>query len=811
MTDDTAATNDETDATAEASAGSAVGRVYGLSVAVAALAFALTFVGLRHLGALGGAGVPWWALIPVFALAERFPLHFEHRRETVSFSLNTVPLVIGLFAVAPVGLLGARLIGSALALLHRRQPPFKLALNLSMFWLDAAVGITVFRTLVHGTGGSGEAAMTTWPAAFAAAMACDLVATVVIAVAIALYQRHWESGVLPSLFIGSMGTAIDTCAALLIVTLLATEPAAVGLLAVILTALFLSYRVYSSLRENHQRLEQLYEFTGEMGGAVLHDRVETTLVEQTKELMHAERASIEPAAIRPVPSDVRLLAAEDGMEAPLLGPDGAPMGTLVVHERSGEVRAFTPDDLRLFTTVANHASIALGNSRLLQQTREQAADAQHAALHDALTGLPNRTQFQQRVAARLVASGASAAVLLLDLDRFKDVNDTLGHDNGVALLREVGGRLRSALRSGDVVARLGGDEFAILLPDVEGPEAATAVARSVLSVLEQPFVLGDVNVGVGASVGVAMAPLHGQDPTQLLQRADVAMYTAKREQSGVELYDLSRDEHTTQQLALVGELRSAITDEQLEVHYQPQIDLATGRVLGAEALVRWTHPTRGFVPPDEFVPVAEQAGLIGSLTRFVLGRALVACKEWRRTAPDLRMSVNLSPRSLLHEALPEEVAALLAEVGLPASALCLELTETSVMLDPRRTIPTLNRLRAIGITIALDDFGTGHSSLAYLKQLPVGEIKIDKSFVLGMTEDRFDEAIVCSIIDLARHLLVPVVAEGIEDLAVGERLRAAGCAFGQGYGYSRPLPPERFSAWLATMPVSSPSTRWSAG
>jgi diguanylate cyclase (GGDEF)-like protein len=424
-------------------------------------------------------------------------------------------------------------------------------------------------------------------------------------------------------------------------------------------------------------------------------------------------------------------------------------------------------------------------------------------MHDALTGLPNRTSFHQQVDDRLAASGRGA-VLLLDLDRFKDVNDTLGHENGDALLREVGGRIRSVLRDGDVVARLGGDEFAILLPDVDGPEAATSVARSVVAVLERPFTLADVTVGVGASIGVALAPLHGADATVLLQRADVAMYTAKTDQSGVELYDLERDDHTTQRLALVGELRAAIAEGGLQVHYQPQIDLATGRVLGAEALVRWIHPTLGFVPPDDFIPVAEQAGLIGGLTKVVLTTALAECARWRSAVPDLRMSVNLSARSLLHASLPDEVAAALAEVGLPAAALCLELTETSVMLDPRRTIPTLNRLHALGITIALDDFGTGHSSLAYLKQLPIGEIKIDKSFVLGMTEDRFDEAIVCSIIDLARHLLVPVVAEGIEELAVGERLRAAGCAFGQGYGYARPMPAPQFTEWLATA-MSTPA------
>ena len=774
----------------------AVGRVYGVAATVAVLAAVVTASRLVGLDVVGGTNVPWWALIPVFALAERFPIHFEHRRETVSVSLTTVPLVVGLFAVAPLGLVAARLLGCGLALvLHRRQQPFKLFLNLSMFWLDAAVAVAVFRAL----SGPDTDTLTAWPAAFAAAMACDLVATVVLAVAISVYQRRWEAGVVSSLLIGSMGAAVDTCAALLIVTLLRTEPAGLGLLTVVLTTLFLSYRVYSSLRSNHQQLEQLYDFTAEMSGALLHDLVVPSLVAQTKELMHAEDAWIDFDA--PVGDDAqpRLLPDRDGMAAPLLGPDG-PLGTLVVQDRSGEVRHFSNEDLRLFATVANHAAIALGNSRLLDRTRKQAADANHQSRHDALTGLPNRLHFHERLAERLAVENRSVAVLLLDLDRFKDVNDTLGHDNGDALLCEVGGRIRSVLRAGDVVARLGGDEFAILLPDVDGPEAATSVARSVVAVLERPFTLGDVTVGVGASIGVALAPLHGDDGTLLLQRADVAMYTAKADQSGVELYDLERDDHTTQRLALVGELRQAIVEGGLDVYFQPQIDLVTNRVLGAEALVRWIHPTLGFVPPDDFIPVAEQAGLIGSLTRVVLARALAECARWRQLpgGSELRMSVNLSARSLLQASLPDEVAAELAASGLPASALCLELTETSVMLDPRRAIPTLNRLRALGLTIALDDFGTGHSSLAYLKHLPIGEIKIDKSFVMNMAEDRFDEAIVCSIIDLARHLLVPVVAEGIEDLAIGERLRAAGCAFGQGYGFGRPMPAPQFTEWLAT-------------
>jgi diguanylate cyclase (GGDEF)-like protein len=770
----------------------AVGRVYALAATVASIAALVTITRHTGLGPVAGGRVPWWALIPVFALAERFPVHFEHRRETVSVSLTTVPLVIGFFAVGPLGLVAARVVGCGLALvLHRRQHLFKLVLNISMFWLDAAVGVAVFRAL----GNAESDLLTAWPAAFAGAMACDLVATVVLAFAISLYQRQWEPGVISSLLIGSMGAAVDTCAALLIVTLLRTEPAGLGLLAVLLTTLFLSYRVYSSLRENHLQLEHLYDFTGAMGGAVLHDRVVPTLVEQTKELMHAERAWID-FAVEGLDEDAppRLLADRDAMVANLVGPDG-PMGTLVVEERSGEVRTFTHDDLRLFATVANHAAIALGNSRLLDRTRQQAAQARHQSMHDALTGLPNRLLFHERLDERLADDG-SAAVLLLDLDRFKEVNDTLGHENGDALLCEVGRRLGTVLRAGDLVARLGGDEFAILLPDVDRPDAATSTARAVVNVLERPFAVGAVSVGVSASVGVAIAPIHGTNATMLLQRADIAMYAAKADQSVVELYDLERDDHTTQRLALVGELRQAIADGGLEVHYQPQIDLATGRVLGAEALVRWTHPTLGFIPPDDFIPVAEQAGLIGPLTKVVLTRALADCARWRRTSPDLRMSVNLSARSLLQASLPDEVASHLAAAGLPASALCLELTESSVMADPRRAIPTLHRLRALGVTIALDDFGTGHSSLAYLKQLPIGEIKIDKSFVLGMTSDRFDEAIVCSIIDLARHLLIPVVAEGIEDLDVGDRLRAAGCAFGQGYGFSRPMPAESFTDWL---------------
>ncbi|MEA3075851.1 MAG: hypothetical protein QOF60_759 [Actinomycetota bacterium] len=776
-------------------------RVYAFAAAVCVAAATGTVFGVVGLTAGGAVRVPWLLIAVGFALTEMFPVHFEHRREAVSFSLSTIPLVVGLYTVDPIGLVAAAVLGRGAALyFHRRSRGFKLAVNASMIWLEAVVAVLVFRSLSMGD----TAGAMTWGAAFAAAMACDLVQTSVLATAISLYQRAWERGVLGSLVIGTLACLIDTCAALLAVTLLFDEPAALGFLVVVLAMLVVSYRIYSTLREQHQQLSQLYDFTSQMGDAVLAERVLPALLEQTRELMHAESAWMEDAdTVGRIEVDRPELLDDGVMAAPLVGPDGNRMGTLVVGERSGEVRSFTGDDLRLFATLANHASVSLGNSQLLEQLREQAAYSEHQSLHDALTGLPNRVQFGQRLDARLaLAEAGPVAVLLLDLDRFKDVNDTLGHPYGDALLREVGDRLRTALREGDMIARLGGDEFAVLLPDVRSADAAVHVARGIIAVLERPFHMpdmadvADVSVGIGASIGVAVAPQHGTEGHVLLQRADVAMYTAKADQTGVELYDLDRDDHTTQRLSLVGELREAIADGSLEVYYQPQVDLRSGRMLGVEALVRWVHPRHGFIAPDDFIPVAEQAGLIGPLTTFVLRRALGECARWRDEGRPLRVSVNLSARSLLQIALPAEVAALLAEADVPASLLCLELTETSMMVDPRRTVDTLHRLRSLGITIAIDDFGTGHSSLAYLKQLPVGEIKIDKSFVLGMRADRFDGAIVCSIIDLARHLLVPVVAEGVEDDDLARRLLDAGCAFGQGYGFGRAMPASELDEWM---------------
>ena len=435
----------------------------------------------------------------------------------------------------------------------------------------------------------------------------------------------------------------------------------------------------------------------------------------------------------------------------------------------------------------------------MDRLRVEAAESEHQAMHDALTGLPNRLLFSASLEEKLQGSSA-VAVLLLDLDRFKEVNDTLGHHNGDLLLQQVGGRLRSALRHGDVIARLGGDEFAILLGDVEGEEAAVHVANGIVGLFERPFPIGDVSVDVGVSIGIAVAPFHGDQAGPLVQRADVAMYTAKADQSGVELYNPERDSYSAERLALVGELRQAITNGDLEVYFQPQIDMRTGNAFGAEALVRWRHPTRGLIPPDDFISIAEHTGLIRPLTELVLEKSLECSRTWRDMGRPLRVSVNISARSLLQPTLADDVYALLRHHGVPAGDVCLEVTETSVMADPRRTIGTLERLRALGLTVAVDDFGTGHSALAYIRRLPVGEIKIDKSFVMSMASDASSEAIVRTIVDLACNLELVVVAEGVETEEVRDTLLALGCPVAQGYLYSRPLPQDQMMRWLSEQP-----------
>jgi diguanylate cyclase (GGDEF)-like protein len=430
----------------------------------------------------------------------------------------------------------------------------------------------------------------------------------------------------------------------------------------------------------------------------------------------------------------------------------------------------------------------------------QAIAKEHQALHDALTGLPNRTLFSQRI--EQVLSGGRrpediAAVMLIDLDHFKEINDTLGHHAGDRLLQEVAGRLRASLDEKDTVARLGGDEFGVLLPELGDDDQASAVAQRLLTQMREPFSIDGLTLEVDASIGIACAPEHGNDVEQLTQRADIAMYAAKEGGRGHVLFEPQLDRYSPRRLSLAGSLRSAIADGEIVLFFQPKAELTTGKIVGVEALARWQHPRLGLIGPSEFVPIAEQTGLIGPLTSHVLEQALRQVRRWSEQGEELSVAVNLSARSFLDAQLAVEIPRLLEATGVDARLLELEITESMLMLDPARAKLTLDRLSAIGLSLSVDDFGTGYSSLANLKRLPVDGIKIDKSFVIDMPHDASDAAIVRSTIDLAHNLGLRVVAEGVESHEAWRRLEDLGCDLAQGFHVSRPIPAEAMTRLLA--------------
>jgi diguanylate cyclase (GGDEF)-like protein len=430
----------------------------------------------------------------------------------------------------------------------------------------------------------------------------------------------------------------------------------------------------------------------------------------------------------------------------------------------------------------------------------------HQALHDALTDLPNRSLLHRR-AARALRGDDPAAMLLIDLDRFKEVNDTLGHDHGDALLVEVSQRLQAALRRDDTLARLGGDEFAVLVCGAPDRAAVVELAGRLQDALRRPFALRGVAVELEASIGVAFYPEHGETAGALLQRADVAMYDAKRGRRGVATYAPDRDPYSADRLGLLAELRRAIEHDELVLHYQPKVSLSTGELTGVEALVRWQHPSRGLLGPDEFVPLAERTGAVADLTRWVVDRALEQHCAWREQGIDLPVAVNLAAANIVDVTLPGAVARLLKRHDVAGGRLECEISEHTVMADPVRASDVLAALRKLGVRLSLDDFGTGHSSLSYLKKLPLDEVKIDRSFVAGMAEDENDAVIVRSTIDLARNLGLEVVAEGVETAEIMAVLAELRCDTAQGYYISRPLPAGELDLQALSVSLRGPARK----
>ena len=459
--------------------------------------------------------------------------------------------------------------------------------------------------------------------------------------------------------------------------------------------------------------------------------------------------------------------------------------------------------LSLLLATATVVATVIRTGMAFRDVRDFAA-TRRMAFTDDLTSLPNRRLFALRLDEAIEAakdSGSPFAVLVVDLDHFKELNDTLGHQTGDTLLRDVGLRLTATLRPGDTVARLGGDEFGIILAAPAGDDAARAAVARLREALDAPFTVLGLRLRVAASVGIAVHLEHGHTAEELLQRADVAMYDAKARRSGHAFYARERDPHSLARLALAAELPAAFAGDQIEIFLQPKARAGDQRVVGAEALVRWRHPERGLLPPSEFVELAEHSGLARELTRRVLDLALAQCAAWRAVGHDLHVAVNLTVTDLLDTGMPGEVAAALAVHAVPAKALVLELTESSAMSDPTRIGRVLGDLRELGVGLSLDDFGTGYSALTHLRDLPVTEVKIDRSFVSSMQNEPADAAIVEATIGLAQRIGIVVVAEGAENDATWQRLAALGCDLIQGFALSRPVPAAALEPLLLGAPA----------
>jgi len=800
------------------------------------------------------APVGFVVVLGLFITAELVKFHVEVYRQALSVSLSDLPLVMGLFLIDPLWLVLARLLAGALVFLVRRPSPPKALFNFSLFVAEIGVAAYLLGLLRE----PGASNLADWLSAFAVILAVDVLDSLAVITAIGLIQGRLQvaeaSRMIAAVIISG---ALSTTLALMALESLRESPAGLLLLAIFGACLTLGYRAYAQLLARHDDLGQLFDASRQMGAASTADQLEDELVVLARLVARADHATLVPfaqvdgdpvlgtATARALtrasrdPAE-RVWLDKNGHDDALLIPirsDGNSIATLVVTDRQGSSSSFTADDLRRVQMLTGHAEVLWANGKLVEQLR-------YDAYHDDLTGLSNRSGFMQTLAARLEEAAAThapeaggtlpdqaltpmtptdpddpdtpceAALLLFDLDRFKEVNDTLGHHVGDTLLVMVADRFQSLAPPGSSVARLGGDEFAILLPEAITRETVRRIAEHVRSGVGAALDLSGTILEVGASVGMAAVPADGREPATLLRRADVAMYAAKRS-GGVAWYSEADDDNSIDRLKMLSELRKAIEDGDLKVAFQPQFSLATSEVVGFEALARWSHPSRGPVPPEEFVAMAEQGGLASMLTTSVLRQSLQQCREWLPLLPDTRVAVNLSPRLMSDPDLPALVAEMLQDAGVPPHLLMLELTEHSLMGGSDTSLKGLHEMRSQGMHVSVDDFGTGYSSLAYLRNLPVDEVKIDKMFVIPMVADPGSEAIVRSVVALSHKLGLTVVAEGIEDEETRALVAGTGCDLAQGFGLSRPISALDLPAWIrahvaglaeADCPVSVPST-----
>jgi diguanylate cyclase (GGDEF)-like protein len=805
-----------------------------VATALAALVLAVTGPGSPPL-----LDVPWLVVLVAFIVGDRIDVNIDIRDGSLSMTLSHLVLVVGLFGVAPVPLVAARAVGGALSLLLLPDDRnwSKSIFNTALFLLEAGLAVVSFRFIAGGFGSPLE--WRGWVAALVAIALCTVADAWLIVSAIRIAQPGGERvDVAGTVGLALAGEAVNASLGVLAAIVLVTAPRALFLLLPPAGLCLIAYRSHVMLGRRHERLQRMSAFTHALALETDLDEAIRIALGEATEALRAETAELlflggddsgraacwvgveagadvvrslgqaatgcaDPLLAQVIATHAPALrrrhdrAQRDAIAVPVLRGTTL-LGVLAVRRHLGHVKTFGPDDMTALSTLANNAGVAFANCWLIDALRREAQEREHEALHDALTGLGNRRLFNERLDAALAdarAAGSGLAVLLMDLNGFKDVNDTLGHAAGDRLLQTVADRLLAVAGNLEGVARLGGDEFAVLVAATT-PAEACAVASRMLATVEKPVPIDGVVLAVSAAVGVACFPDHASEASVLLQRADMALYAAKeRREQSIQLFSSIQGRASARRLTLAADLREALDTGTLDVHFQPQADLGSGEVLAVEALLRWDHPRFGPVPPEEVVGISEHLGLIDRLTGFVLERAIGQAAAWRRDGLDFDVAINISARNLLEPLFAAQLAIVLERHQVPAGRITLEITETELMTEAERAVVVLDRLHDLGVGLAIDDFGTGYSSLAYLRRLPVSEVKIDRSFVADLASDPSDAIIARTIVDLASNLSLRVVAEGIEDQRTWDLLEAMGCDRGQGYHLSRPASAEEITAW----------------
>lgn len=826
--------------------------------AAVALEYGYGLAGRRVVGGDHSWFVPLVA-IGVWAAFVR-PVPIRNRRYSASMALSEISALVATVFLSPLLALLAVSAGHLAAGAQRRIQPVKILTNWLVYAASAATGILVYDELM---GRATATSPHGWAVSAAAITTVNLVNLVLLLGVMAAIDPRWRRpAIKPILVQVALGVVLCTLGGLVAVSLISVNDWGVLLFVAVAAAAVLAYREAAVANQRYTSLERLYGFTRNLSSLIEAPAVIGTVLDEARTLLSASHAELvfpmgarmgastggradqkvalhctlagegspeleaqaEPSYLDTLAFDLGAMRYSEGRErsqeesgelgkalrahglreglvAPLQQDDPT-AGYLLVADRAFRHEGFSERDLRFLEVLAANAGVSLRSTRLLEDLRLEAEVRQHQAQHDSLTSLPNRSLLSERLEEALDDNNgeSNVAVLLADLDGFKEVNDTLGHQTGDAILVEVAHRLAPLGRGGDVVARLGGDEFAVLMPNAANEAAISAKAKEVLELINRPLAVDGLMLDVRASLGVAVSRSRSHDATGLMRHADMAMYAAKRSGGGSRSYDKAADQSNLRHLMIASELRRAVEVGDLEVWYQPVVELSSGKVVSCEALLRWNHDQFGPISPGEFIPVAEQAGLIDQITWWVLGTALGQAKAWRElVVPGLHVAVNFSARSLMSMDIAERLGDVLNQAGLEPGALTLELTESSAMADPQGSLRVLSKIRHLGVSLSIDDYGTGFSSLSRLKHLPFHELKIDRSFVKEITHDRGDEAIVRSTIELARSMGRSVTAEGVEDQATLSHLEGLGCDAAQGFYLARPLPAQQCKEWLLSV------------